>query len=132
MSIAAYKRTIRESESPRQIERRVFARVTSELEKHSQDFDRATAKGDRREILAKGLSTHLHDNQKLWTAIKYDLSQPDNAMPPQLKAGLISLALFVERQTGQVIGGGAGLGALIQINQSVIAGLSGQAPGPQG
>ena len=40
MSIAAYKRTIRESESPRQIERRVFARVTSELEKHSQDFDR--------------------------------------------------------------------------------------------
>ena len=37
MSVNAYKRTIRESETPRQIEARVFARVTGELSRHRPD-----------------------------------------------------------------------------------------------
>jgi flagellar protein FlaF len=132
MSIAANKRTIRESESPRQIERRVFVRVTGELDKQSQAFDNAAKRADRGDMLANGLRNHLTDNLKLWTTIKFDLSQPENGLPPQLKAGLISLALFVERQTAQVIGGNAGIGVLVQINQSLISGLSGANPGPRG
>lgn len=132
MSIAAYKRTIRESESPRQIERRVFLRVTSELEKQVQDFDSASAKETRSDLLAVGLRMTIAENLKLWSTIKHDLSQPDNGLPLQLKAGLISLALFVERQTAAVLGGGAGLGVLVSINQSLISGLSGQMPGPRG
>lgn len=132
MSIAAYKRTIRESESPRQIERRVFVRVTGELDKQSSTFDMAPTRAERVDLLAQGLRVHLADNLKLWSTIKFDLSQPENGLPPQLKAGLISLALFIERQTAQVIGGEPGLGALVQINQSLISGLSGTAPGPRG
>jgi flagellar protein FlaF len=132
MSIAAYKRTIRESESPRQIERRVFVRVTGELDKQSNTFDMAPTRAERVDLLAQGLRVHLADNLKLWLTIKFDLSQPDNGLPPQLKAGLISLALFIERQTAQVIGGEPGIGALVQINQSLISGLSGTAPGPRG
>lgn len=132
MSIAAYKRTIRESESPRQIERRVFTRVTGELDKNAQAFDRAPSRLERMDLLANGLRTHLSENLKLWSTIKFDLSQPENGLPPQLKAGIISLALFVERQTAVVIGGNAGIGVLVQINQSLISGLSGSAPGPRG
>ncbi|WP_407496326.1 flagellar biosynthesis regulator FlaF [Pseudooceanicola sp. MF1-13] len=132
MSIAAYKRTIRESESPRQIERRVFLRVTSELEKQAQEFDGASAKETRADLLAIGLRSTIAENLKLWSTIKHDLSQPDNGLPLQLKAGLISLALFVERQTATVLGGGSGLGILVSINQSLISGLSGQSPGPRG
>ncbi|MBY6159047.1 flagellar biosynthesis regulator FlaF [Pseudooceanicola nitratireducens] len=132
MSIAAYKRTIRESESPRQIERRVFLRVTGEMEKHTAEFDSATKKLVRSELLAKGLRGVVAENLKLWSTIKHDLSQPENGLPIQLKAGLISLALFVERQTAIVLGGGAGLGTLVTINQSLIAGLSGAQPGPRG
>tara|TARA_R100000322_G_scaffold163495_1_gene127111 strand:- start:11 stop:409 length:399 start_codon:yes stop_codon:yes gene_type:complete len=132
MSIAAYKRTIRESESPRQIERRVFVRVTGELDKQAQAYDAAPSRVDRGDLLASGLRNHLAENLKLWTTIKFDLSQPENGLPPQLKAGLISLALFVERQTAQIIGGNSGVGVLVQINKSLISGLSGTAPGPRG
>jgi|DeeseametaMP1786_FD_contig_41_423775_length_1957_multi_18_in_0_out_0_3 flagellar protein FlaF len=132
MSIAAYKRTIRESESPRQIERRVFVRVTGELEKHSTVYDTTRSRPDRVAILAQGLRAQLADNLKLWSTIKHDLSHPENGLPLPLKAGLISLALFVERQSAQVLGGEAGLGVLVTINQSLISGLSGATPGPRG
>ena len=132
MSIAAYKRTIRESESPRQIERRVFVRVTGELDRNQQAYDSAASRAERGDMLAGGLRQSLAENLKLWTTIKFDLSQPENGLPPQLKAGLISLALFVERQTAQIIGGNPGIGTLVTINQSLISGLSGSAPAPRG
>lgn len=128
MSIAAYKRTIREVESPRQIERRVFVRVTGEMDRQSAAFDTAQARAERGDLLAGGLRNHLSDNLKLWTTIKHDLAHPDNGLPAPLKAGLISLALFVERKTAEVIGGETGVGILVQINQSLISGLSGNAP----
>lgn len=132
MSIAAYKRTIRESESPRQIERRVFVRVTGDLDKHANAYDTTQSRADRGDMLASGLRETLAENLKLWSTIKFDLSQPENGLPPQLKAGLISLALFIERQTGHIIGGDAGVSTLVQINQSLISGLSGATPGPKG
>ena len=131
MSIAAYKRTIRESDSPRQIERRVLSRITGDLERFAQSFDKSE-KSERAQLLASGLEQVLIENLKFWTIIKHDLATEGNALPPQLRAGLISLALFVERQTNNVIGGSAGVGAMAAINQSVIAGLSGQMPGTKG
>lgn len=132
MSIAAYKRTIKESESPRQIERRIFVRVTGEMDRQSTAYDGSRSLAERSEILGQGLRDVLAQNLKLWSTIKFDLSQPENGLPPQLKAGLISLALFVERQTGQIIGGEAGVGTLVSINQNLISGLSGATPGPRG
>ena len=131
MSIAAYKRTIRESDSPRQIERRVLSRITGDLERFAQSFDKSE-KSERAQLLASGLEQVLIENLKFWTIIKHDLATEGNALPPQLRAGLISLALFVERQTNNVIGGSAGVVAMAAINQSVIAGLSCQMPGPKG
>jgi flagellar protein FlaF len=131
MSIAAYKRTIRESDSPRQIERRVLSRITGDLERFAQSFDKSE-KSERAQLLASGLEQVLIENLKFWTIVKHDLATEGNALPPQLRAGLISLALFVERQTNNVIGGSAGVGAMAAINQNVIAGLSGQMPGPKG
>ena len=131
MSIAAYKRTIRESDSPRQIERRVLSRITGDLERFAQSFDKSE-KSERAQLLASGLEQVLIESLKFWTIVKHDLATAGNALPPQLRAGLISLALFVERQTNNVIGGSAGVGAMAAINQSVIAGLSGQMPGPKG
>ena len=36
----------------------------------------------------------VHTNTELWTALAADLASPGNALPDQLKAGLISLAIF--------------------------------------
>ncbi|MBB3713477.1 flagellar protein FlaF [Limimaricola variabilis] len=128
MSIAAYKTTIRESESPRQIERRIIARITAGLSRHAEAYDGAESATARSMIMAEGLMSDLLDNQKLWNELRFDLASPENALPAELRAGLISLAFWVDRQTSTVLGGSAGVGALVRINSSVAAGLAGQAP----
>lgn len=122
MSIAAYKSTIRQSESPRQIERRILSRLTGQLEAHAA-FDTAT-KMERLSILSSGLRDALAENQKLWGELKHDLALPTNELSPQLRAGLISIALWIDRQTQAVMGGQAGVRALADINRTIIAGLS--------
>jgi flagellar protein FlaF len=124
MSVAAYKRTIRESESPRQIEARVFARITGALTRYSDSYSAATTNEERNRVLADGLRAHLAENQKLWIALRDDLASPGNSLPAELRAQLLSLALWVERQSLQVQGGRPGLKALIQVNDSILAGLS--------
>ncbi|WP_370282800.1 flagellar biosynthesis regulator FlaF [Pseudooceanicola sp.] len=124
MSVAAYKRTIRESESPRQIEARVFARITGALTRYSDSYSAATTNEERNRVLADGLRAHLAENQKLWIALRDDLASPGNSLPAELRAQLLSLALWVERQSLQVQGGRPGLKALIQVNNSILAGLS--------
>ncbi|MGR3465958.1 flagellar biosynthesis regulator FlaF [Limimaricola sp.] len=128
MSIAAYNSTIRESETPRQIERRILSRVTGQMASRAEAYDRADSRLDRGALLSDGLRNDLATNQKFWNELKYDLAQPENALPAELRAGLISLALWVDRQTNAVMGGNAGVGALVEVNRSIVAGLAGQAP----
>ncbi len=123
MSLAAYKTTIRHSESPRQIERRILSRLTGELEAHAA-FDTATTAGERLTILSGGLRNALIENQKFWNELKYDLALPENALPPALRAGLMSLALWVDRQTAAIMGGSPGVRALAEINRTIVAGLA--------
>ena len=129
MTVAAYRRTIRESETPRQIERRILSAITGRLEATAAAFDRSASRAERSQLLAAGLREALAENQALWIALRDDLAQPANALPPPLRAALISLALWVERQTAQVLGGSAGILALVEVNSNVIAGLAGHAPG---
>lgn len=128
MTIAAYKRTIRESETPRQIERRILSNITGRLEAEATAFDGDIQLSERARMLAAGLRVTLRDNQALWIALRDDLAQPANALPPPLRASLISIALWVERQTTEVLGGAAGVGVLAAVNNNIIAGLSGVAP----
>jgi len=128
MSVSAYKSVIRQSEAPRQIERRVFAKITSDLEVHAEDFDYAETYLDRLQILAGGFRQALQDNLRLWSALKFDLASATNALSPELRAGLLSIALWVERQTAEVLGGETGALDLIDVNRSILDGLSGVAP----
>ena len=93
MGLAAYKRTIRESETPRQIERRILSRVTHDLAEKGQGFDATEDKSERLNILASGLRDAIYENQRFWWALRFDLSEPENKMPDGLKASLISIAL---------------------------------------
>ncbi len=129
MSIAAYKTTIRHSESPRQIERRILSRLTGALEAHAA-YDRAESTLARLEILSGGLRDALSENQKFWAALKHDLSLPGNALSPELRAGLLSLALWVDRQTAAIVGGQPGVLALADINRTIVAGLSASPAAP--
>lgn len=126
MSLAAYKKTIRESETPRQIERRILSRVTHDLAEQGKGFDSSETSAERLAILSGGLRDTLYENQRFWAALRYDLAEPGNAMPDTMKASLISLALWVDRQTSALMSGEGTLGGLIEINANIAAGLAGQ------
>ena len=126
MSLSAYRRTLALTETPRQIERRIMLRITTELSTYADKFDLATARAERLYVLASGLREALSDNVRFWSAMKTDLLTPGNALPPEVRGGLVKLAGFVERHTGAVLGGGGTVAALVEVNRPVIAALSGQ------
>ncbi|TDK50187.1 flagellar biosynthesis regulator FlaF [Antarcticimicrobium luteum] len=125
MSIAAYKRTISETESPRQIERRVLSRATSELERLGPEYDAAERGLDRLTFLANGLRDALWQNQKVWLAFQHDLAQEGNTLAPDLRAGLLSLSHWVDTHTRGVLLGQNKVRPLIEINQTIIRALDG-------
>ena len=124
MSVTAYKRTISHTEDPRQIERRILASVTSKLE---NKFDGAAEKSQKLQMLADGLRDPLWENQRVWLTFKADLAEKDNGLTADLRAALISLALWVENHTKAVLSGSKNVKPLIDINRSIIDGLSGRA-----
>jgi flagellar protein FlaF len=115
----AYKQTITETEEPREIERKVFLQITGELERASRE--------DKFPLSPTALDA-LNRNQKLWGELMFDCAYKDNPLPDQLKAGIISLALFVDRHTPHVISGEKDMGPLLEINRNIIRGLAGAMP----
>lgn len=118
MSVAAYKKTIRTTETPRDMERKVFTKITGGLERHAKDGP-----------LSPELKDYLEQNQKLWLTLRGDIMHPENGLPNELKAGLFNLSLWVDRQTIAVLKGDEPVQPLIDINRSIIAGLGGQQGG---
>ena len=127
MSIAAYKRTISETESPRQIERRVLSRVTSDLERLASDFDSTEQGLEKLSILANGLRDALWQNQRVWQAFQHDLSSEGNSLSPDLRAGLLSLSFWVDTHTRGVLKGQNKVAPLVNINRTIIRALGGNA-----
>lgn len=126
MSLSAYKNTIKATESPRAIERRILSQMNLRLGAHQSEYDGAEAGGARLGILAGPLREALNDNVRLWLEFKADLSRPGNTLPPELRAGLLSLAIFVERQTSLVLRGQGTVKALMDVNAPLIAALQTQ------
>ncbi|HZS84397.1 MAG TPA: flagellar biosynthesis regulator FlaF [Stellaceae bacterium] len=110
MSIAAYRRRKEAAETPRELERRAFLTVVGKLAE-------AQKTGGRAIIEACGL------NYRLWTTLLLDLALPENGLPDDLKARLISIGLWVQRYTPQAMQGAA-LDPLISVNRSIAEGLS--------
>jgi len=125
MGIAAYKQTITETETPRQIERRVFSLVTSRLEQFQPDFDAKEDNGEKLGLLANGLRQTLWQNERIWMVVKRDLAKTENALGDELKASLISLAIWVEKHTLLVLEGKAKVKPLLDVNWNIIRGLEG-------
>lgn len=127
MSISAYKRTQRASDSPRDIERQIFSRITSALAVTGPTHDDAQDPAVKRDILNGTLQVALVENTRLWARLRQDLAHPENQLPESLRAQLISLALFTERTTNAILRGEGRVADLVSVNRSIIAGLSGVA-----
>ncbi|HEX7852865.1 MAG TPA: flagellar biosynthesis regulator FlaF [Sphingobium sp.] len=115
MSLNAYQRTQSIVATPRGTERRLMSQITGDLI-------------EAREAGLKGaaLMPALHRNREVWTHFASMCSQPDNRLPDNLRAAIVSLALWVERHTSTVAAGRDSIEDLIDVNRSLIDGLTGE------
>ncbi len=112
----AYRQTANRTESPRELEYRLFGQVTRAL-MHAASVDRSD--------MATRIDA-LDWNRRLWTALATDCSDPDNALNAPMRAQIISISLFVGRHSSAVMRGDDDFEALIDINRSIMQGLAGQ------
>lgn len=109
---AAYQRMQNIAEDPRSIEYRLLGQVTAAL----MDAERDPGNG------AKRVDAALW-NRRVWAAFKVDLLNDHNRLPPDLRGKLVSLALFIERQTAQILASKADLSWVIGVNKTIMEGL---------
>jgi flagellar protein FlaF len=102
---AATHRTQREQEAD------VFRRATGAL-KTARDAD------------ALHRVRALADNRRLWTTVADLMRDPENALPMELRAGIVSVGLAVEREMDR---DSPDFDFLIAVNDNMAAGLAGQA-----
>ena len=113
MSVNAYVQVQNRTENARATEYRLFAQVTRAMMEA-----RDTQKRDKTFVQA------IDWNRKLWLTLTQDLSHPDNKLPDQLKAQLISIGIWVTKHSGACLRGEAQLDPMIDVNRSVMAGLA--------
>jgi flagellar protein FlaF len=115
MTISAYQRAGELATSPRDNEYKAFAMVINRLnqaDNHAQ------------------LVEAVHLNNRLWSTLTADLSRPENPLPADLKARLISLALWTFRHSTKVMRGEAAADALVKLNREIMSGLGGERAQP--
>lgn len=65
----------------------------------------------------------LADNERLWTAVMDLMRDPYNALPPALRASILSVGFAVRREVALAE---PDFGFLIGINEQIAAGLAGR------
>lgn len=114
MSIQAYQRAATQADSPRELEYRAFGQVTAALVKCQDEG------ASNKATLLEALSA----NRRLWNMLSADCALPENKLPTGLRASIISLAIWVGKYTSEILRDGAEIGPLIEINRSMMEGLS--------
>ena len=114
MSLQAYRSASQRSESPRELEFRLFSAVTRSLvEAEALGED---AVGPRMEA--------LDWNRQVWATLAGACAQDENALPDATRAGIISLSLWVDRHSQAVFRREEQFAPLIEVNRMIMQGLA--------
>lgn len=120
----AYKRTIKQTAAPRDVEYRLLAQVTSALIKAKEL--RAESRSDPRRMAQ--VMDALNWNNQVWDAFVEDVGTEGNMLPRELRAAIVSLGIWVTRETGLVSAGEGDIDALISVNRAIMRGLNPSMP----
>lgn len=112
---AGYAKVTTNVLGPRSVEQKIFQRTTGLLMAANENPSASMAQ----------IAEAVYKNSQLWTLLAVDASSDQNALPPKLRAQIISLAIFSQKTGRAVLRGEAGLGDLIEINSAIMAGLDG-------
>ena len=114
MSYQAYQKASSRSEDPRLTEYRLMGLITKQLiDVKEMGVDRLKEK-----VAA------LYRNRRVWSSFASDCASESNQLPQELRAGIISLSMFVDRETSEVIRGDGDIDTLIDINKMIMQGLA--------
>lgn len=116
--IQAYQRSQKANLTPREVEAMAFTKAAVMMEE-----------AKNAETGKEAFSQALRYNHLLWTIIQADITEPANSLPPDLKANIMSLSIFVDKQTNKALRSRdpSELNILISINRNLAAGLRVQA-----
>jgi len=119
-NLATYQMVQHLAVTPSQAEAQALIKAAMLLDKARQSVEHDYA----------AYATALTFNQTLWTVLQADLSGDANALPDNLRDDLLSLSLFVDRQTILALGDPSPkhLDALIEINRNLARGLGFHGP----
>ena len=113
MSIKAYQRAATQADHPRDLEYRAFGQVTASLLRVKEERPPLTA-----------VVEAIDANRRLWNLLSADCAAPENQLPITLRGQIISLAMWVARYSSEVLRDGADVEPLIDINRTMMEGLS--------
>ncbi len=116
MSLQAYQQAAQQAENPRDTEYRLFGEVTRALMKASE--------ADPLDIKTR-IDT-LDWNRRLWSALASDCAREENALPEAVRATIITLSLWVNSHSSEVMRRVESFQPLIEVNRLIMQGLSGQ------
>lgn len=118
--INAYQDIERETLSGRELEASVLTKAATRLQAVQVQWDSA----GRDELLEEV----LRYNQRIWTILQVEVSDSGNPLPKEIKENLLSLSLFVDKRTFEIMAYPSAdkLDVLININLNIAAGLRGQ------
>jgi len=114
---AAYAKVSNSVLGPRSVEQKVFQQVTGLLNAANASTNISTAQ----------IAEAVHKNSQLWTILATDAASEENALPPALRAQIISLAIFSQKTGRAVLRKESKLDELIEVNRAIMAGLDGDA-----
>ena len=122
MSLRAYQQAATSAETPRDTEYRLFAQVTLALAE--------AARLDPKDFA--GRVPALDWNRRMWSVLATDCAEEGNGLPKELRAGIISLSIWVNKYTSEVIRGEDDIQDLIDVNRMIRQGLAASATRPAG
>ena len=111
--ISSYQNTSLALKDSRQQEAEILIRINAEL---SRTVDQTDNVADYNNALLR--------NQRVWNIFLVALTDENHPYPTSLKAELISLSIWVNRQTQKAIAKREEADSLIALNRDVIIGLS--------
>jgi flagellar protein FlaF len=119
-SYDAYNRTIKSTATPRDVEYRLLGQVTAALikAKELRDESRNSPKA-----MAEVMDA-LNWNNQVWDTFVEDVGTEGNLLPRELRAAIVSLGIWVSRETGLVSSGEGDIDALISVNRAIMRGLN--------
>jgi flagellar biosynthesis activator protein FlaF len=117
--LAAYNTVQKITSSGREIEALVLTRAAQKLADVKNNWDAP----DRDAKLDEA----LRNNQMIWSVFQGELMKADNPLPKKLRQDILSLSLFIDKRSFEVMAQPAPekLDVIINLNLSLAAGLRG-------